>query len=81
MPKSIKIINSNNNFNGEYGAIFGPKLSGSPRKPDYQGHVTDSPLHCKEKYKNFREVGLEVIVEKIKHMFMSHHRTQAKIAT
>jgi len=49
VPKSIKIIYSNNNFNGEYGAIFVPKLSGSPREPDYQGHVTDGPLYFKEK--------------------------------
>lgn len=75
MPKSIIIIYSNNNFNGQYGAIVDPKLSGSPRDPVYRGHVTDSPLYCKEKYKSSREVGLEVNVEKMKHMFMS------KIAT
>jgi len=27
----------NNHFNGKYSAVLGPKLSGSPDDPDYQG--------------------------------------------
>jgi len=29
----------NNNFDGKYSAIVGPKLSGQPRDPDYRGSV------------------------------------------
>jgi hypothetical protein len=33
----VVVVKQHNNLNGKYWVIFGPKLSGPPGNPDYQG--------------------------------------------